>query len=124
MLILSSRRASRFVRLHFPLSKRFALAGLVNLEIKFLRHSHLSDCAITQTLELHDSRLHCGVKHARAGQDSDLLHRAAHEHNLRFDHALRAVLQGVPMHLRCNLRRAQHANRLGRRLQGYWRRRP
>ena len=38
--ILSNRRAGRFERLHDPLSKRFAPGGLVNLEIKFLRHGH------------------------------------------------------------------------------------
>ena len=104
--ILSNRRATRFVRLHDPLSKRFALVGLVNLEIKFLRHSHFSPCAIGHTLVLHDGRLHCGMKHPRARNNVDFLHRAPFEHDLRLDYAFGAVLQRAPWHLRGNLGRA------------------
>ena len=84
----------------YPASK--ALIGLIKLEIEFLRHSHF--CAIGHALVLHDGRFHCCMKHAWAPQDGDILHHAAFEHDLRFDHALRAVLQRAPRHLGRNLR--------------------
>ena len=83
---------------------RSALAGLVDFEIELLRHSDF--CAIAHTLVLHDRRLYCGVKHARARQDIDFLHRATLEDNLGLDHALRTVLQSAPWHFRRHLRGA------------------
>jgi len=46
------------------------------------------------------------MKHARTGQDSDVLHHTTLENNLRLYHALRPVLQCEPWHFRFYLRRA------------------
>ena len=83
---------------------RSALDGLVDFEIELLRHGDFRP--IAHTLVLHDRRLHCGVKHARACQDIDFLHRATLDHNLGLDHALRAVLQRALWHFWGHLRGA------------------